>query len=250
MASEVVDSVEIGGVNLALVPAWHRVFDIAEQLPEEGWTLIGGLMVQLHAHRFGAARLARATEDVDILGNSRMVPSATERIGRRLLELKFEIQTTRSPQGPPVGYRFTSADGLVIDVLAPDGLKGKPPRTTDETVTIQVKGGTQALARSELIEVKAGERTAAIPVPSLLAAILMKAQTARLRERESDRFDLALLLSCVNDGRSIREQMTPKEIRSLAKFEQSLERAEQGLDEIVPRALAVRARGPLGQMVG
>lgn len=249
MAGEVVARVEIGDANPALIPAWHRVLDIAEQLPEECWTLIGGLMVQIHAHRFGAARLARATEDIDILGNSRMTPSATERIGQRLLQLKFELRTTRSPHGPSVGYRFTSTDGLVIDVLAPDGLKGRPPRTTKETETIQVKGGTQALARTELIEVSAGERIGVIPVPSLLAAILMKAQSALLRERESDRFDLTLLLNCVEDGRSLREQMTPKEIRKLAKFEPALERATEGLDEVVPRALAARARGPFGQMV-
>jgi hypothetical protein len=58
---------------------WNAALDLADELPERGWTLVGGLMVQLHAHRHGRAG-ARPTEDIDILANSRERPrSFTER---------------------------------------------------------------------------------------------------------------------------------------------------------------------------
>jgi hypothetical protein len=48
---------------------WMALGDLAERLPGE-WTLIGGLMVQLHAVEHGMTDV-RATIDIDILGQAR-----------------------------------------------------------------------------------------------------------------------------------------------------------------------------------
>lgn len=53
------------------------------------WTLVGGLMVQLQAARYGATS-TRPTIDIDVLANSRTRPSATERIATKLTELGFK----------------------------------------------------------------------------------------------------------------------------------------------------------------
>lgn len=66
---------------------------------EGEWTLIGGLMVQLHVARYGAGGV-RPTDHLDILANSRKRPSFTERISERLAQLGFELAT-------PVGLSAT-----------------------------------------------------------------------------------------------------------------------------------------------
>lgn len=48
---------------------WNDVGDLVELLPAE-WTLVGGLMVQLHAMERDVA-VVRATRDIDVLGQAR-----------------------------------------------------------------------------------------------------------------------------------------------------------------------------------
>ncbi|MGA8718348.1 MAG: hypothetical protein WB557_10105 [Solirubrobacteraceae bacterium] len=135
---------------------WHAVLDLAEQLPEDGWCLVGGLMVQLHAYRY-EQRGVRPTQDVDVLADSRMRPrSLTEVIAERLLDLGYEVAQPASAIDPPTICRF-EREGATIDVLGPDGMKGTPPKTVGGFQTIQVPGGTQALARTESVEIRVGD---------------------------------------------------------------------------------------------
>lgn len=61
-------------------------------------------------------------------------------------------------------------------MLAPEGLG---PRTDITTTppgrTLQVPGGTQAIARTELLPIAAGDSEGLVPRPSLLGAIIIKA---------------------------------------------------------------------------
>jgi hypothetical protein len=73
--------------------------------------------------------------------------------------------------------------------------------------TLQVPGGTQALNRSEVVMVSVdGAPAVAMRRPSLLGAILIEAR-ALARERkgklDSDRQDLVLLLSLIDDPRTL-----------------------------------------------
>ncbi|MDO5619137.1 hypothetical protein [Kocuria sp.] len=45
---------------------WPLVYELCDVLPSGSWTLVGGLMVQLHAHCTGI-HPQRATTDVDLL---------------------------------------------------------------------------------------------------------------------------------------------------------------------------------------
>lgn len=47
-------------------PPWSTLFQLAQSTPTDGWVLVGGLMVQLHARRAGIPE-PRATRDVDML---------------------------------------------------------------------------------------------------------------------------------------------------------------------------------------
>ena len=127
---------------------WEAVAKLANYLPPQGWCLVGGLMVQLHAFEHVAS--PRPTGDIDLLGDARARPSVTEHLGNAIDELGGELVEPPSTD-PQLGQRF-AIDGQVIDVLGPDGLKAAP-RTLGKQVTVQIPGGTQALHRSESVEV-------------------------------------------------------------------------------------------------
>jgi hypothetical protein len=182
---------------------WAKVLELAEILgPDRRWSLIGGLMVQLHGFERGSE--ARPTADIDILGDSRRRPEVTQQIAEAVVARGGEMVM------PPLseerlGFRF-ELDGETIEVLGPDGL-GREPRTIGKHVTFQVPGGTQALLRTKVISVSLdGERPILVRRPSLLGAILLKARVvARVRERkhDSDRQDVFHLLSLVEDPRAL-----------------------------------------------
>lgn len=77
-------------------------------------------------------------------------------------------------------------------------------------------GGTQALSRTELVDVRHDGRTGTLPRPSLLAATVGKAAACGL-PGNTDRHhrDLALLCALIPDPFAVREQLTPKDSKRL-----------------------------------
>ena len=119
---------------------WHAVAELTERLPA-GWVLIGGLMVQLHAIEHGVVDV-RPTRDIDVLGQARP-RGALPAINAALRSDGFALH---DPDLEGYGYRY-ERDDLIVDLLAPDGLK--PPPTLGGGVTaVGVPGGTQALERA------------------------------------------------------------------------------------------------------
>ena len=186
---------------------WREALVLLQEL-EGDWTLVGGLMVQLHAARSGVAGI-RPTVDIDVLANSRQRPSATERIGRKLLDLGFEVTDTLID--PPTAFRFERG-GAVVDLLAPEGTGPRnPPKSVGNFQTVGISGGTQALERTETVLVKLENEATPVRCPTLLAAILLKARAIRSKHRDQDRDDLVVLLSCVEDPADLRSQLKRRE---------------------------------------
>lgn len=102
---------------------WAKMLDVAEVLgADERWSLIGGLMVQLHAFEHGSG--SRPTADIDFLGDSRRRPPVTARIAAILVERGGEMRV------PPVteeklGYRF-DVGGEVIEIVGSEGVRRDP----------------------------------------------------------------------------------------------------------------------------
>lgn len=94
---------------------------VAQVLPAD-WTLVGGLMVQLHAYEAGEMGV-RVTTDIDILGDARK-QKAIEKIARALDDDGFELEPPSPTDG--VSHRWRRGE-LIVDLLAPDGLRGDPP---------------------------------------------------------------------------------------------------------------------------
>src|SRR5215218_3313686 len=203
---------------------WEMTLELAEALgSEREWSLIGGLMVQLHGHEHDDD--LRPTVDIDLLGAARKPPAVTEQIAALLEERGAEV--AMPPRADPrSGYRF-ELDGEIVEVLGPDGLKADP-ETLACLTTFQVPGGTQALRRTEVVHVSlSGAPPVAVRRPSLLGAILIKARVLAKRRKEkfaSDREDLIRLLSYVEDPRGLAKvgQLTPKEKNWLRDVEKAL----------------------------
>jgi predicted nucleotidyltransferase len=233
--------VEIDPIDEQSKALWTTVIDLTEELPAENWALVGGLMVQMHGQRYAQAG-ARPTEDIDILADSRARPSRTEALAKRLVELGYEVAHTGGLAATTPGYRFIRGESIV-DVLGPDGMKRNPPKTISNAETIQVKGGTQALARAEVIEVRiASGRAGIVRCPSLTAAILLKARAIQSDQREQDRQDLALLLSCVEEPTVMKAELTGNEVQWLRAAESRLRLHEPDLEDQLSRDQLRRAR--------
>ena len=176
------------------------------------WTLIGAQMVMLHAWANGVAP-TRTTGDLDVLVNVRALAGATARFSRQLLDLGFELDTV-TPDGR--AHRFSRGD-VRIDVVAPDNVGRRADLTTvPPGRTIEVPGGSQALRRTEHVEVRLGDEVGNLPRPSLLGAILLKARAVDANpEPERHLSDLAFLLSLAGDPHRLLEQVDGRERRYL-----------------------------------
>ena len=153
----------------------------------------------------------RTSRDGDALANARERPNPVRRIAQILVSHDFKL-SSESVMG--TGHEFTRGD-VQIDVLAPEGLgrTSEDARTTLPPFhTVEVPGGTQALHRTEWVEVELDGRTGELPCPNLVGAILIKLRAIGVDQRPDDqRRDLALLLSLAEDPRPLRETLTSQE---------------------------------------
>ncbi len=201
---------------------WHTVLDLAEAMPQR-WTLIGGQMVLLHALEHGAAP-TRVSTDLDALVNVRAVAHSIPTFVDALTAMGF-VEDGISPENLAHRYRRKR---LTVDVLAPEGLglrvdlRTAPPSPGR---TLQVPAGTQALDRTELVPIVAGDREGLVPRPSLLGAIIAKAEAVNVDDLpEAQLQDVALLLTLVDDPFELELQLTVKDLQRLRKRRELTER--------------------------
>jgi hypothetical protein len=222
---------------------WAKTLELAEAFgAEEKWALIGGLMVQLHALENHSD--SRPTSDIDLLGDSRQRPSMTRRIA---MILKSRGGTMAMPprSNRDLGYKF-EVDGETVEVLGSEGVRANP-KTVGNFTTFQVPGGSQALRRTEVIQVSLDGRAAvALRRPDLLGAILIKSRVVAKRRREkfeSDRQDLILLLSFVEDPRALAVGggLKSSERRWLRNVEKKLDFSGPVLKSLFPPQVLARA---------
>ncbi|MBK8460673.1 MAG: hypothetical protein IPL43_11230 [Micropruina sp.] len=94
-----------------------QVEEIAERLPAEHWSVVGGLMVQLHAARAALAHF-RLTHDLDMVIRPQRASFA--RVAEVLGQLGYVLRQPLDPRG--YAHRFIR-DGDVVDVMLPEGVE-------------------------------------------------------------------------------------------------------------------------------
>ena len=194
---------------------WHVLLRLAEQLTVP-WTLVGGQMVLLHAVEHGRVP-PQISQDGDLIADVRSEQGAITAVVNLLTGMGFELDGA-SPEGLAHRYvRPAHPRSVAIDVLAPEGLGAKTNLTTSRPGrTIQVPGGTQALERSERVEVHHENRRALVPRTSLLGAVVGKAAACVLPGNNTRHLrDLALLCALVSDPFSLAEELTSKDKQRL-----------------------------------
>ena len=192
---------------------WPNVAELAGVLSSDKWTLIGGLMTQLHSIHHGIGTV-RPTNDIDIvlhIETARGVPTAT---ANALESLGYELKSAVDPRNK-TAHRFVRGIATIDVVTSKSGrtddtvdvvLADHPAPAVEETLRgktmVKVEGGTQALKRtmSAWIEITPGETTT-ISVPRPFGALVLKAAAHKTDSRNPARhlYDAATLLACIED---------------------------------------------------
>ena len=208
----------------------HAVGDLAELVPTD-WALVGGLMVQLHALEQHVPDV-RATVDIDVLGQARP-PGPLQAIDRALIDTGFRAHP---PDPDNYGYRH-EREGLIVDVLAPDGIR---TQSASRAARKRSRGQKWSPCRST-------GRTFELRRPTLTGAILIKARSPlKHRDPGAQRQDLFRLLSLVPDPRTMRADLKTTERRWLRRVGAHLRLDERDAvdDELLHRTELAYIYGP------
>lgn len=205
---------------------WPSVAELAGALPAGSWTLVGGLMTQLHSIHQGLG-IVRPTNDVDIVLHIETLRGIPNKVATTLEALGYELQPSIDANNN-TAHRFvrgTTTVDLVagaaedyVDVLIADHPAPRVISRLRGHEMIRIEGGTQALRRTvnARVEIVPGT-TAWISVPRPFGALILKAAayTTDSRDRERHLFDAAALLACIDDPLATRLDMDHPAWRAL-----------------------------------
>lgn len=180
-----------------LIPAWRTVIELSEVDVFAEWTLVGGLMVAVHARRAGVL-MRRPTDDVDVLVDYKTNRASLSQARAALREFRFDLGGDGA-----FAYRFMHSDGRKLDLMVADHLPSRMEPRMDRRPAFSAPSGEQAIRRRDAYQLRfsSGE-TAEIGVPDELGALVSKGAAWLVDRRDRGRHldDSAVLLACVTDA--------------------------------------------------
>ena len=188
------------------VGGWHRpwpqAFEIARALPPGSWTLVGGLMVQLHALLAGL-QPSRPTTDVDAALHLETGSVTYADAVADLRRLQYELDRSAMHT-----YRFQRGDDT-IDLMTADHLAPSLRARFAGKDVFAVTGGTQALRRTMDVDVATADDIVRLSVPNIHGALVLKgaAYLADGRDRDRHASDAVMLLACLTDSREVLDRL-------------------------------------------
>jgi hypothetical protein len=217
---------------------WPAVAELASVLPPDRWTLVGGLMTQLHTVNHGLGRV-RPTNDVDIVLHIETTRGVPEETAVALRSIGYDLRDSFDPRDN-TAHRFVRGNDIVdlvgsaaesqsgedvVDVLIADHpAPSITPRLMGRDM-IRIEGGTQALRRTvnARLEIQSGTLTT-VSVPRPFGAVILKAAAYQTDSRDRDRHltDAAALLACIEDPFVEREGFAGSDRSRLATLERAL----------------------------
>ena len=197
---------------------WPNLAEIEAMLPHENWTLVGGLMTQLHGIHRGIDTL-RPTNDIDIVLHVETRRGVAAETARALQSLGYEFAPSIDDRND-TGHRFKRGDCTVdlvtaapdvVDVLVADHAPPISAQKLRGRSMVSIDGGTQALRRT--VNARLGiapGRMTTVSVPSPFGAVILKAAAYQSDSRDRERHlqDAALLLAVIEDPFVERGQFT------------------------------------------
>lgn len=225
---------------------WPQCVELARKLPAQHWTLVGGLMVQLHTARAGLA-VARPTADVDIVLHLETPGTTVAQVHTILAGMGYALQTSIDSAAP--AHRFVRGKEQV-DVMVADRVAPRVPQRLGGHDMFALPAGTQALQRTvycrfPVPDVAGGddEEDVLISIPNVLGALVLKGAAYRDDSRDTRRHldDAAVLSACVLEPLTTRDQMKGSDRSRIIGLYDSLgDRAHQSWmlleDEVRQRA--------------
>ncbi|MFV8160739.1 hypothetical protein ACNQVK_01050 [Mycobacterium sp. 134] len=199
-------------------PPWPQVVEIVRLIPHTQWTLIGGIMVQLHAVHAGM-QITRPTRDVDMVLHIETGVVSFSGVREKLEQLGYVL---REPMGEGPVHRFVRGDRAEeqVDVMVADHLPPSLEQKALRRKVFEVPGGTSALRKTVNCHVVVGSETIVLSIPDALGALVLKGaaylEDARDRRRHLD--DAVVLTCTVSNPMADRERMIgsdSKRIRAL-----------------------------------
>lgn len=190
--------VEMGDEDL--IPAWQTVIELSRMKATSNWTLIGGLMVYVHARR---ARLqsVRPTGDVDLLVDYLSDRSSLTKARTDLLKVGFELAAEQK-----TAYRFQHPDGRQVDVMVADHLPSRiaPPRISRRPA-FEAPAGEQAIRRRDNYTLRFTTAGVHVGVPDEIGALVAKgaAYTVDTRDRGRHLSDGATVFASITDASAL-----------------------------------------------
>ncbi|MBO1269904.1 hypothetical protein [Arthrobacter cavernae] len=150
---------------------WPQCVEFARALPASQWTLVGGLMVQLHSAVAGLA-VTRPTADIDIVLHIETGAATTSSVTSVLRALGDELRVSIDRAAP--AHRFVRGEEQ-IDVMVAEHLAPGNDSRHRRTQAFRVSGDTAALRRTVTCRVTvAGGEPVLISVPHALGALVLK----------------------------------------------------------------------------
>lgn len=214
---------------------WPNVAELARVLPTDRWTLIGGLMTQLHAIHAGI-NAVRPTNDVDIALHIETARGTPNKTADALESLGYALKQNIDPRNN-TGHRFIRgtarvdvvssdpAEEDVVDVVVADHSAPRVEEQMRRMDMVKVPGGTQALRRTANYRLKLskGEVTT-LSVPRPFGALILKVAAYVADSRDSDRHlqNAAVLLACIDDPITELDQLAGSDRSRLAALKRRL----------------------------
>lgn len=230
-------------------PPWPQLVEIVQAIPHTQWTLVGGLMVQLHTAHAGLT-LTRPTRDVDMILHIETGAATFSGVQYDLERLGYVL---REPVGEGPVHRFVRGpgDAETVDVMVADHLPPKwHPKALRRRV-FAVPGGTSALRKTVNCEVDTGEGVVIISIPDVLGALVLKGaayiQDSRDRGRHLD--DAAVLACAETDPVADRARMIGSDRKRIQALWQVLHDRDHR-SWIATRTNARRGHGALRVLAG
>lgn len=200
---------------------WPQAFEVAHALPVGSWTLVGGLMVQLHAIA-SAIPLSRPTTDVDAALHLETGVVSYAEAAAALRGIGYVPD-----EGQQHAYRFMRSgdivDAMVADHLAPS----HRPRYGGREV-FAIEGGTQALQRTVNADIALGNDSLRLSVPNLHGALVLKGAAILVDSRDRGRHasDAITLLACLDEVTPIVSSLAGSDAQRLRAIVRALESDE------------------------
>lgn len=215
-------------------PPWPQCLELARALPSTQWTLVGGLMVQLHSAAAGLS-VSRPTADVDIVLHIETGAATTSSVSAALAGLGYTLQRSIDHDAP--AHRFVRGKQQ-IDVMIADHLPEAKFPTIGGRKPFQVSGGTQALKRTVNCRLVGGDgESVLISIPNALGALVLKGAAYREDSRDRDRHldDAVVLCATIKTPLTTAKEMGGSDRSRILTLQSVLEnpdhRSWQLLDE-------------------